>query len=283
MNSKALVPSQETSTEIAAAEHGTAVALQRTDSEVKSALVMARHFPRNESDARQRLMTALQRHGLAEDATYSYDRGGAKITGPSVDLAREAAKLWGNISYGQRIVEKTEDWIHVMGFAMDLETNTRVEKEDRFRRMIQRKRNGATVYVEPDEREERELTSKRGAICERNAILNILPKDLIEDAVEAARKTVVAAANKQLAEHPEDVAKKLATAFAALGVTVEMLEKKLGHPLKLLTPDEVVTLKALGKALKDGSTTRDNEFEMPKPTSVKEQRTLETLIGEKMS
>ena len=33
---------------------------------------------------------------------------------------------------------------------------------------------------------------------------------------------------------------QLATAFAALGVTVEMLEKKLGHPLKLLTPDEVV-------------------------------------------
>ncbi len=50
-----------------------------------------------------------------------------------------------------------------------------MEIDDTFRKKIQRKRDGQTVWVTPDERDLRELTNKRGAILERNCLLKLQP------------------------------------------------------------------------------------------------------------
>jgi hypothetical protein len=65
--------------------------------------------------------------GLAERAFFRYSRGGSQITGPSVHLARELARCFGNVQYG--IAELRRDDEHgeseMQAFAWDVQTNTR--------------------------------------------------------------------------------------------------------------------------------------------------------------
>lgn len=240
---------------------GALAAIAREDSEIKAALVVARSMPRSEADAHQKLMRSCKRATFADAAVYRFPRGGAQVEGPSVDLAREAARCWGNIRYGLRVVSKDDDWIHVAGWAIDLESNAFVATEDKFRRLIFRKGKG---WIQPDERDERELTNRHGAICVRNAILQLLPPDLVEDAMTAAAVTVEAAAKQELKDNPADAVKKLATAFEGLQVTVSMLEARLKHPLDITTAKEIAELRRVYKSLVDGNSKREEEFMVPR-------------------
>ncbi len=266
-------------TTIPAADHGTAVAMQREDTEVKAAYTMARMLPRNEDQARINLIKSCRRPTFADDSTYNFPRGDTRVIGPSVDLAREAARCWGNLRYGLRVVSKDEDWIHVEGFAVDLETNNGCSMPDKFRRLIQRKGKG---WVTPDERDERELTNRRGAICVRNALLQVLPRDYVEDAMVEAAKTMEDVAKKQMKENPEEAIKKLVDAFDKLGVTVAMLEKRLGHPMKMTTAKETVELRQVYKSLMDGNSKREEVFEVPAPIGEAATRTIDGLFAGKI-
>ncbi len=254
---------------------GIVAAIAREDSEIKASMLMARSMPRSEEAALQKLMRACERASFAEGAVYRFPRGGTQIDGPSVELAREAARCWGNIRYGMRVVSKDEDWIHVKGYAFDLESNVYMEIEDRFRRLIQRKGKG---WVEPDERDERELTNRRGAICERNAILKVLPKDLIEDAQRRADATMEAVSKKELGESREDAIKRTVASFDKIGVTVEMLEKRLRHPLGICTVEELVEIRKIGASIRDGNSKREEYFELPEPVGERKKETLDSLL-----
>lgn len=239
------------------------VAVSREQTEIQSAIISAKHFPRNEVAAGLQVTKSFARVGLAESARYSFPRGGKTITGPSVDCARELARLWGNMRYGIRVVALTDEHVHIRGFAIDLETNASTEYEDQFRRLVQRKgRDGETHWVQPDERDLRELIGRRGAILVRNAILSLLPPDLVDGALSTADKTLRGVASGELKASREDVVRNLAGRFDTLGVSVAMLEGYLGHALADANADEVAELKAIGKSLADGITKRDDHFEL---------------------
>lgn len=216
--------------------------------EIQSAVVLARRFPRNEDQAFARLMKACQRTSFAEDAEYSYPRGGQNVSGPSINLAREGARVWGNIRHGFVVTTDNEGERTIRGFAWDLETNARVEAEDTFRKLVYRKKDG---WIKPDERDLRELTNRRAAILKRNCILEILPKDLIEDAVNECHKTLRSKAEKD----PEGEKKRIILAFAELNITPEMLGAYLGHPLAQCSPAEIAKLRGVYKSISDGNTT----------------------------
>ncbi len=271
---KALVPQQQAVT--VSDNVGTAAAIAREDSEIKSALVMARQFPRQEQTAFLNLKKACQRPTFAADASYSYPRGGTTVTGPSVDLAREAARLWKNVRYGFRIVAMDDDWCHIVGWALDLETNVQPSAEDKFRMLVTR--SGGRTKV-PDEREARELINKRGAIAERNALLKLLPAEFIEDAMAEAAKTTDAVEKKQLQENPEARIKKMTALFDTLGVTPAMLEERLKHALSVTTPKELTDLTAVYKSIKDGNSTREEHFKVPRAPSEGPQ-TIDALFTE---
>lgn len=65
--------------------------------EIQSAIVVARRFPRNEDQAFAKLMRSCARTSFAEDTVYNFPRAGQAVSGPSVNLAREAARLWRSI------------------------------------------------------------------------------------------------------------------------------------------------------------------------------------------
>lgn len=239
----ALALREETSTELAPTAHAAAV-----QAEVQAAIIVAKKFPRNEDQAYQKLMRACQRTSFADDAIYSYPRGGTDIEGPSVNLAREAGRVWGNLEYGFAIVREDETERHIRGFAWDKETNTKNFAESSFKKLIFRKGKGNIV---PDERELRELTNKHGAILERNALLKTIPKDFIEDAMARCRETL----KNQAAQDPDGARKRLILAFSEFSITPEMLERKLGHALAECTPAAIANLRKIYTSIKDGNST----------------------------
>ena len=236
-------------------ELATAGAAAAAQHEIQSAIIIARKFPRNEKACFQKLMLAAMRTSFAEDAMYSFPRGDKNVTGPSVNLAREAARLWGNIRFGLYVVRDDEETRLIRGFAYDVESNVKVEVEDDFKKLIQRKvkggKPGETEWLIPDERDLRELTNRRGAILLRNALLSVMPKDLIEDALYQCSKTL----ESQASSNPEGERKRLLVDFGALHISVESIEKKLGHAFDQSTPKELAELRGVCKSITDGHTT----------------------------
>ena len=165
---------------------------------VRASVEVAHMNPRKEAEIHARAMQAMTRKKTADEATYAYERGWNKekqcknvVTGPSVKLARELARLWGNMQYGLRIVSAEGNDVHIEGWAWDLESNTRTAREAKFSKLQQRKqKDGSTKWVVPDERDLDELIARRGAKLTRNAILELMPDFLIDDALEQADATL---------------------------------------------------------------------------------------------
>lgn len=243
----------ETRTEMTG-ELATAGATALAVAEIQGAIVLARKFPRSEDAAFEKLMRACGRQTFAEDAAYSFPRGGADVTGPSVYLAREAARVWGNVRYGLDVIRDDEESRQIRGWAWDMETNTRVSMEDDFKKLIYRKKGG---WIVPDERDLRELTNRRGAILVRNCLLQIIPQDLIEDALKQASTTL----KKKSAENPDEARHRLITAFSQVGVTPAMIEEKLGRPLTQCQPADIARLRQIYKSIADGNTTWAEHWE----------------------
>jgi hypothetical protein len=241
---------------------GTASAVAREEAELKAAIVLARQCPRHELAGYQRLMQAMTRPTMAADARYSFPRGDTMVQGPSVYLAREAARHWGNLRYGTRIVSMDDDYVHVKGYCHDLESNNYHEMEDKFRALVQRKNyeTRKTEWVKPNERDLRELINKRAAICLRGALLSVIPSDVVEDAMRAAEATLQAVEDKNLKADPVATIRKMAETFAALSVTVDMLEKYVGHKLDLCTAEEIANFRTIAASLRDGQSKREEYF-----------------------
>lgn len=244
---------------------GVASAVAREQSEIQGAIISAKRYPRNEAAAFLAGVKAFERPAMAEIAEYRYPRGKTEVSGPSVYCARQLARSWGNMRYGSRVVSIDADYCHIKGYALDLESNTYIEHEDKFRTLVQRKvwTNGVseTKWVTPDERDLRELVNKRGAIASRNAILQVLPPDYVEDAIQKARETLRKVASKDLSTSRADTVKILVQNFDKLGVSVEMLEKRLGHQLSVISESELATLRQVFGSIRAGESTREEHFE----------------------
>jgi len=219
---------------------------------IEAAVILSRRFPRNEESAYAGIIKACKRPKFAKEASYSFPRGGTEIKGPSIYLARECARCWGNIRYGTEIVHMTDNVVKVRAWAWDVETNTHVSAEDEFKKLIQRK----TGWVIPDERDLRELVNKHSAITLRNCLLKLFPQDYIEDALKQATQTSIGEATQS----PDQMIKGIIVAFQNLNVSVEELDGYLGHALGSATPEELVELQQIGKSIKDGNSRKGEYF-----------------------
>lgn len=185
------------------------------------------------------------------------------MEGPSIHAARELARCWGNITYGLRVVDVDDIYVHIKGRALDLESNTCVEAEDKFEKKVQRKNKQTNVtewIVVSDERDLRELINRRGAILVRNCILQVIPPDVVEDAIEQARKTYLASIEGNLKTNREDTVRQLVVAFSKVGVNTAMIEEHLGHKLDLITHHQLLELQSIFNSLKDGNSKREEIF-----------------------
>ena len=235
---------------------------QRAVAEVQAALVIAKQFPRNMTEAYDRIMNACQRYSLAQSAVYSYGRGGTSITGPSIRLAEALAQNWGNIQFGVRELSAENGESTVEAFAWDMETNTRQTKVFQVKHWRHTKNGG---YKLTDPRDIYELVANNGARRLRACILGVIPGDVIDAAVNQCDQTIRASADTS----PEGV-QKLLKSFEKHGVTKEAVEKRIQCRIEAISPAQVVSLIKIGVSIKDGMSSAQDWFEM-KPEKITQE------------
>lgn len=242
--------------EAAAPEHvnaGTvAIEGKRAAAEIQGRMIVAKQWPRDTAVAYARAMQACQRPGLAEAAIYRYSRG-QTVEGPSIRLAEELARCWGNIEYGLRELSRRDGESEMEAFAWDLETNTRSTQNFTVKH-IRDKRGGGQALKE--ERDIYEITANMGARRLRSRILAILPPELIDGAVKQCRETIKSGGRVPLA----DRIAAMTGAFGQIGVTVEMIAGKVGHAVDQINPDELVDLRSVLQSIKDGQSSISDWF-----------------------
>ena len=239
---------------------------QRAIAEVQAALVIAASRPRNEVVARDKLMRACQRSRLAEGATYAYERGRQSVTGPSIRLAEAAARTWGNMNYGFRELSRQDGSSECEAFAWDLETNTKAVRQFTVRH--KRDAGGSSKDVKT-ERDIYEVIAANAQRRVRAAILEIVPGDIIEDAVAECEKTMKAGlGNKPL----KDVVNDMLKAFSNFGIDKKALEERLGCRLDAAQPAQIMALRRIYASLNDGMSEASDWFNIeqaaPNPTTV---------------
>ncbi len=249
-------------------------AMAEAQFDIQSAIMIARRFPRNEVEAERKLLKSAERPVFADESSYSYPRGWKKdekgnqvrnyIEGPSVVLAREAARFWGNIRYGVEVTFDDEEDRKIRAYAYDMETNVRVTAEDSFKKLVQRKvyedgHESGTQWIVADERELRELTNRRGAILVRNCILQIIPSDIIDNVRNACEVTLT----KQAEANKDQTIGRLVKAFEGINISLKMIETKLGHSLKDAKPEELTELRKVFASIRDGNSSW-SEYTAPK-------------------
>jgi hypothetical protein len=231
--------------------------------EIQAALLIARSTPRDQIRAIEKIKISCSRPGLASLAMYAYPKGGQMVTGPSIRLAEVLAQNWGNIDFGIRELSQDNNESVVESFCWDLESNTRQQKIFHVKHEI-RTKVGAKKLVDP--REIYEHIANQGARRLRACILGIIPFDVAEYALEICEKTLKDANGSV---PMIDRIKKMVVAFSELGVTTEMLEKRLGHKIDIVIEQELLGLQKVFVSIKDGFTKREDWFEYETQTKSK--------------
>jgi len=236
------------------ASAGISIEETRAQAESQAGFVVAKRFPRNQELAVSNIMRACESVRLAEEAEYSYPKGNTTVQGPTIRLLEVIAQNWGNIISGVREVEVREDDTLMMAYAYDLETNRRAERAFTVPNFIMLK-GGGRKYLD-DPRELYELRANMGSRRERACLERVIPRHIIDEAVDACRLTV---ATKGTPATPENI-QKMIDAFGAIGVDETMLEMRQGKKLKALTGPELAALRRIYKGIDEGITTVDKVF-----------------------
>lgn len=198
----------------------TAIEQARAVAEVQAAVIVAQQCPRDMRRAEAEMRDVCARLSMANRAFYRVPSRG---TGPTVHLMRELARIWGNIQYGVHELRRDDEAgeSEVQAFAWDVQTNTRSTRTFvvPHARMAGGRRQPLTdlgdIYLS---------NQNVGARAVRECISTVLPTWFTEAAQELCRHTLDKGEGEPLAER---IARMVAT-FAAIGVTVDRLEAKLG-------------------------------------------------------
>ena len=233
------------------------VAGQGEMARVQAQVISAKRFPRDTVAAYQRVIAACKRPGVARSATYAFPRGGSVVKGPSIRLAEELARSWGNIDCGVKELSQQDGYSTVEAYCLDLETNYRSSMT--FTVSHRRGTKSGDQFL-TDPRDIYEHVANSAARRKRACILAVVPSDLTEDAVAACEATLAGDSSE-----PIDVrVNRMLAQFKGLPAPVSrsMLETKLGHTVEDITLDELNELGAVFRSLKDAMTKREDWFKV---------------------
>lgn len=252
--------------QIARTETATTAMAAQAKANVEARFILALQRPRDIDTVRVRLLKECKRPGFAQVARYSKPVGGQRIEGASIRFAEAALRLMGNVLPETSVIYDDNQKRIVRVSVTDLETNLTYSSDVSIEKTVERsnlkdgqvplgsRKNsyGKTVYLLPAT--EDDIANKVNANVSkalRGHALRILPGDILEEAMELCIKTL----NSEAAADPDRERKKIADAFASLRVMPNHLAEYLGHTIDTCAPAELVELRALYQAIKDGETT----------------------------
>lgn len=248
------------------AETAITAAAAQARAEVESQYVVALQRPRDLEVVRDRFLRECSRPSLAKIARYRKPVGREKIEGPSIRLAEVALRVFGNLRVTTPTIYDDPERRIVRVTVVDLETNASASKDITFAKTVERRalRDGQvpisvrtnsegiktyTVIATDDE-----LSNKENALVSktlRNLVFRIFPGWLLEEGMEQ----VQAVLRGQVTKDPDAEKRMAVDAFAELGIRAEALAEYLGHKMQDTTPDELIELRGVWQAIKDGETT----------------------------
>lgn len=263
-NGAALTPVIETAAAGVAAQ---------VEAQIKARYALAIRQPRDMDMVRTKLLKACARPRFAESARYKLprnkkDRDGnwVPITGPSIRFAEEVARSVGNLSIDAAVVHDDSERRIIRVTVTDVEANLPLSADVVVEKFVERSKlkegqtmissrqnsNGKVVYrVEADEGE---LVLKQAALCSkarRNLILQVLPADILEEAMDACLATM----DKADAQDPDATRKGIFDRFAGIGITPDDLKAYVGHDMARVDKSLWQDLRDLFTALREGATT----------------------------
>lgn len=246
----------------ALAETSSSAVAAQARAAIESRYVMAMRNPRDMDGVRVRLLKECKRPSFAEVARYKKPIGKG-IEGLSIRFVEAAFRCMGNILPESVVTFEDETKRIVRVQVTDLEVNltyTRdvvVDKtvERRFpkegARILGRRTNSQGEVVCLVEATDDELLNKQAAL-ESKAIralgLRLVPGDL-QDECEAL---VIATKEAAVKADPDAERRKLIDGFAGLNILPKHLAEYLGHELDTTTPAELMELRNVWVALRDG-------------------------------
>ena len=237
-----------------------AIEASRAIAEAQGKLVIAKRFPRDEVQSYAKAMEACQRPTMAAKAFYSFPRGGQTVEGPTIRFAEELARCWGNIDYGIKELSQDDGKSEMQAYAWDLETNA--QSVQNFTNPHQREQ-GRKMVTLTSQRDIYENNANMATRRLRSRILAILPAWFVEDAIAECKKTLAGQNDTPLI----DRVKKMVVQFAKLGVTQEMIEKRLKRKADTMTSDDFVEYVGIYNAVKGGESKIADWFDAQKEAS----------------
>lgn len=248
-----------------------AVESSRAVAEAQGKLLIAKRFPRDETAAYTKVINACKRRSLAEKAMYSYPRSGSTISGPSIRLAEELARCWGNIDFGIKELSQKDGESEMQAYCWDMETNT-LSSQTFVVAHVRDTRNGAQKLT--NQRDIYENNANMAGRRLRARILAVIPPDLVEAAVEECRKTVAGNNDVPIA----DRIRKMAAAFEKFGVKTNVIEKRLGRKLETMTTEDLSEYIGIYNSMKDGNSSVSDWFDV-KLNSDRAKQLTEDILG----
>lgn len=247
-------------------------------SEIKGKMFLARQFPRDPEMSLQNVLRECGRKDLAEAAQYEFSRGDSVVRGPSIRLVEVLARHWGNIMSGITEVDVQGDTTTIKCFAWDLETNASDEKTFSVKHERSTKKGS---YKLTDERDIYEMVANKGARRKRACLLAVMPGWYVDAALEECDKTLSDSLTKS-GESLEEIIEKTVNAFAGFGITPEQISTKLNKEIDKLSNNDIVKLRHLYSAIKDGFVKATDAFGIasgsdPSLPTGEEENALETL------
>lgn len=193
-----------------------------------------------------RILEACTRPTLAENATYTYNRGGTEIVGPSIRLAECIAQNWGNIDFGFMELERKAAESTVQAYAWDLETNTRRSLLFSVKHKRDTKKGS---YAITEDRDIYELIANQAQRRVRACILALIPGDVIDAAMSQCDATLKA---QNKGENVQETVSKIIAAFAEFDITADQIRGYIGKNIEAFNEKDVVHLRRVYTSLKDG-------------------------------
>jgi hypothetical protein len=220
-----------------------AIEQERAIAEAQGQLTLAKRFPRSMTAAINEFMDACRSTDFAATAFYSVPNRGS---GPSIRLAEEAARCYGNFVYGHRELSRSEGKSEIEVYAWDMEKNNRSSRQITVMHVTDTKNGPKRLTDQADiDNKIANVASKQM----RGRILALMPKHMIAAGVAEAKRTLAGGGEKPISERLI----AMAGAFGKFGVTNDMLISYLGHPVDNTTIDELADLMGIYNAIREGA------------------------------
>lgn len=225
--------------------------------------IMAMRQPRDMHMVRQELKRECERPALAKKAVYSVPRGGNQIKGLSIRFAEVAMRCFGNMNCEAQTLYDSDEERVIRVCATDYESNSSWSRDITIKKTVERKSiapgqrpirvrtnsSGKPVYIVEATPDDVNMLEAAGiSKAARTAILRLIPGHLQDE----MRKICERVAETEAAKDPDAERNAMLDYFAGLGVMPEQLGEFLDHPIEQCTPVELVELRFLFAALRDG-------------------------------